>query len=229
VVHTSLWICSSSSSRERVLANPKFYGKPVYSIVQVANADEEDWFAHVLILFQVRQRNLCLVRWLENDVNRRGELLEDATGLKRLVPTRNLQVVTSSHTTTNHPFFERLDILFLPDPGCRLHYGSCPCVPGLPRKCLPYRQQAADVHEEEITKEGQRGCRISLRNNNDNNKTSRKPLLLEELRQNKTKEDFMVAIWSPFGHWSLVSRSLVGHWSLVGRSLVTGRSGHGNF
>ena len=160
MVHTSLWICSSSSSRERVLANPKFYGKPVYSIVQVANADEEDWFAHVLILFQVRQRNLCLVRWLENDVNRRGELLEDATGLKRLVPTRNFQVVTSSHTTTtttNHPFFERLDILFLPDPGCRLHYGSCPCVPGLPRKCLPYRQQAADVHEEEITKEGQRG------------------------------------------------------------------------
>jgi len=90
-VHTSLWICENPSFRKRVLADPDFYKKSVYSIVQVANTEEEDWFAQVLVLFRARHRNWCLVqcsRMTPTD----AELVEDETRLRRLVLVRHFQV-----------------------------------------------------------------------------------------------------------------------------------------
>jgi len=84
-VYKSLWICHDPSARERVLACDKFHKKPVYSIVQVANGENEEWFARVLILFRARNRDLCLVQWFENQVDRRKQLVQDVTGMKRLV------------------------------------------------------------------------------------------------------------------------------------------------
>ena len=89
VVYKSLWICRVPSARERILACADFHKKPVYSIVQVAHRDEEEeedeWFAIVLILFRARNRDLCLIQWLENQVDRRGQLVEDVIGMRRLV------------------------------------------------------------------------------------------------------------------------------------------------